>query len=60
MEVIKMRLENVKQKVDSYLDSISAEDLLQKLTEKHGMSDYDMNSIEDNPKMRLVDSSQIA
>ncbi len=55
-----MRLEDVKQKVDSYLDSISAKELLQKLTEKHGMSDYDMNSIEDNANVRLADSSQIA
>lgn len=60
MEVIRMRLEDVKQKVDSYLDSISAKELLQKLTEKHGMSDYDMNSIEDNANVRLADSSQIA
>lgn len=55
-----MKLEDVKQKIDSFLDNISAEDLLQNLTEKHGMSEYDINNIQDVPDERLVGNAKIA
>ena len=40
-----MILDDVKQKIDSYLDNVTAEDLLKKFTEKYGMSEYDMKDI---------------
>ena len=40
MEDLTMKLEDVKQKINSYLDGISPEDLLKKFTEQYGMSEY--------------------
>lgn len=55
-----MILDDVKQKIDSYLDSVTPEDLLKKFTEKYGMSEYDMKDIEDMPDKQLVDNAHIA
>jgi len=55
-----MKIEDVKQKINSYLDGISPEDLLKKFTERYGMSEYDMNDIEGIPDERLVGNAQIA
>ena len=55
-----MILDDVKQKIDSYLDNVTAEDLLKKFTEKYGMSEYDMKDIEDMPDKQLVDNAHIA
>ena len=60
MEDLMMKLEDVKQKIDSYLDSVSPEELLKDLTGKYNMSEYDMNAIEDIPDERLVGNAQIA
>lgn len=47
-----MKIEDVKQKINSYLDGISPEDFLKKFTEQYGMSEYDMNDIEGIPDER--------
>jgi len=60
MEDLTMILDDVKQKIDSYLDNVTAEDLLKKFTEKYGMSEYDMKDIEDMPDKQLVDNAHIA
>jgi len=60
MEDLTMILDDVKQKIDSYLDSVTPEDLLKKFTEKYGMSEYDMKDIEDMPDKQLVDNAHIA
>ena len=60
MENLTMILDDVKQKIDSYLDNVTAEDLLKKFTEKYGMSEYDMKDIEDMPDKQLVDNAHIA
>ena len=55
-----MKLEDVQQKIDSYLDSVSAEELLQTLTGKYGMREYDMNDSEAVPDERIVGNAMIA
>lgn len=60
MEDLNMKLEYVQQKIDSYLDSVSAEELLQTLTGKYGMREYDMNDSEAVPDERIVGNAMIA
>lgn len=60
MEDLGMKLENVKSKIDGYLDNISADELLERLTGRYGMSEYDLNNIEDEPDDRLVGNAKIA
>lgn len=55
-----MKLEDVKQKIDSYLDSVSAEELLQTLTGKYSMSEYDMNDSDAVPDERIAGNAMIA
>lgn len=55
-----MKLEDVKEKIDNYLDSHSAEELLQKLTNKYGMEEYDMEGIDAIPDERIVGNAMIA
>ena len=55
-----MKLEDVQQKIDSYLDSISGEELLQTLTDKYGMSEYDMNDSDAIPDEPTVGNAMIA
>ena len=55
-----MKLEDVKDKIDQYLDSHSAEDLLQTLTEKYGMEKYDMDNLDAIPDDRIVGNARIA
>lgn len=55
-----MKLEDVKQKIDSYLDGVSAEELLQTLTGKYGMSEYDMNDSDTVPDERIAGNAMIA
>jgi len=55
-----MKLEDVKQKVDNYLDNVSAEQLLQTLTGKYGMSEYDMNEKDSIPDERITGNAMIA
>lgn len=60
MEDLKMKLEDVQQKIDNYLDNVSAEELLQTLTEKYGMSEYDMNDSDAIPDERIAGNAMIA
>lgn len=60
MEDLKMKIEDVQQKIDNYLDSVSAEELLQTLTEKYGMSEYDMNDTDAVPDERIAGNAMIA
>lgn len=55
-----MKLEDVKQKVDNYLDNVSAEQLLQTLTGKYGMSEYDMNEKDSISDERITGNAMIA
>ena len=55
-----MKLENVKQSIDNYLDSVSAEELLQQLTEKYGMKKYDMNDVDLIPDEQMTGNAMIA
>ena len=55
-----MKLEDVQQKIDSYLDSISGEELLQTLTDKYSMSEYDMNDSDAIPDEPTVGNAMIA
>ena len=55
-----MKIEDVQQKIDNYLDSVSAEELLQTLTEKYGMSEYDMNDTDAVPDERIAGNAMIA
>lgn len=60
VEDLKMKLEDVKQKVDNYLDNVSAEQLLQTLTGKYGMSEYDMNEKDSIHDERITGNAMIA
>lgn len=55
-----MKLEDVQQKIDSYLDCVSAEELLQTLTGEYGMSEYDMNDSNAVNDERIVGNAMIA
>ena len=55
-----MKLEDVKQKIDNYIDSVTAEELLQQLTEKYGMSEYDLNEVDSIPDEQIVGNAMIA
>ena len=55
-----MKLEGVKQKIDNYLDNVSAEELLQTLTGKYGMSEFDMNDSDAVPDERIAGNAMIA
>lgn len=55
-----MRLEDVKDRIDNYLDSHSAEELLKNLTEKYGMEEYDMEYLNAIPDERIVGNAMIA
>lgn len=55
-----MTFEEVKTKVDNYFDKVSAEELLEKLTEKYGMREYDFNDIDAIPDEHLVGNAEIA
>lgn len=55
-----MKLEDVKDRIDQYLDSHSAEDVLQTLTEKYGMEQYDMENLDAIPDERIVGNARIA
>lgn len=60
MEDVIMTFEEVKTKVDNYFDKVSAEELLEKLTEKYGMREYDFNDIDAIPDEHLVGNAEIA
>lgn len=60
MEGLTMKLEDVKQKIDNYIDSVTAEELLQQLTEKYGMSEYDLNEVDSIPDEQIVGNAMIA
>lgn len=55
-----MKLEEVKLKIDAYIDKVPAEELLHTLTKKYGMQEYEMSDIENIPDEHLVGCAEIA
>ena len=60
MEDLNMKLKDVQQKIDNYLDNVSADELLQTLTGKYGMSEYDMNNSDAVPDEQIAGNAMIA
>lgn len=55
-----MTLESVKLKIDNHFDSITAEDLYNKLTEEYGMQGYDLDDKETEMMANIPISAEIA
>ena len=55
-----MKLEDVKQKIDNYFENVHAEELLDTLTKKHEMREYDFNNVSEIPDEQLVGNAKIA
>ena len=53
-------LDSVKLKIDNHFNSISAEELYQKLTEKYGMRGYDLDDKENEIMANIPMSAEIA
>ena len=55
-----MKLEDVKFKIDNYFEKTSAEDILDKLTNRFGMQEYNLMDSNNIPDESIVGNAEIA